>query len=302
MSRRKTAFIKLKPALYLFLAVMAVTALVSKGDFFLSAPSGPGAAEPASGLFSVAVIDVGQGDSLLVSCKGSHMLVDAGTSSAYPSVKAYLKKQGVSKLDILVATHPHEDHIGGMDKVIRDFDIGEIIMPKVSSDTAVFERLLGAVSEKGLKITQALAGLSRSLGDAELLMISPQKGAVFQQTNDYSAVIRVSFDGVSFILTGDAEKAAEQQMLKSGCPLSADVLKVGHHGSSSSSSQAFLAAVSPHYAVISAGKGNPYGHPHPATLDALSAAGAACFRTDSDGTVLFTVSDGRLSVSAEKTE
>lgn len=246
-----------------------------------------------TGELAVHIIDVGQGDSILIQFpNGGVMLIDAGLDGSGAPVIPYLKKLGVKKIDYLVATHPHADHIGGMAAVIEEFDIEKVYMPKVTHTTKTFENLLLSIKKKGLKITPARAGLSViEHGDLKVIFTAPC-GSYYERLNNYSAVVRIQYKGISFLLTGDAEDLSEKEMLASGADLRADVLKVGHHGSNSSTTPEFLKSVSPKYAVISAGAGNHYGHPHQETLDKLISAGIEIYRTDVHGTVVF-VSDGK---------
>jgi competence protein ComEC len=249
--------------------------------------------ESTSSKLKVHFIDVGQGDSILVQFHNNQtMLIDAGTSSASSTVVSYLKQQGVNTIDYLVATHPHEDHIGGMIAVVNEFDINKVYMPKAVHTTQTYEDLLLAIQSKGLTITPARAGLNIiEQGSLKVNFIAPC-GTNYDNVNNYSAVVKIQYGSTSFLLTGDAEDLSEGEMLASGANLQADVLKVGHHGSSSSTTPSFLKAVSPKYAVISCGAGNQYGHPHQVTLDKLTNAGAEIYRTDIHGTIIF-VSDGK---------
>jgi len=220
------------------------------------------------------------------------MLVDAGPNEAGSTVVSYLQKQGVKKIDYFVATHPHEDHIGGMDNVVQAFEIGKVYMPRVTTTTESFESVLRSLQAKGLKITPAKAGLTiLDQNGLKISFVAPC-GSGYENLNNWSAVLKVQYGNNSFLLTGDAQSESEQEMLASGANLRADVLKVGHHGSHSSTTPTFLKAVSPKYAVISVGAGNDYGHPHQENLAKLASAGVKVYRTDRDGTVIF-VSDGK---------
>lgn len=237
-------------------------------------------------------IDVGQGDSEFLQLpNGQNMLIDAGTNEKGSEVVAYLNSQGVKKIDYLIATHPHEDHIGGMDDVINNFEIGNIYMPQVTHTTKSFESVLNAVKAKGMKITTGKAGLT--VLDQEGLNISflapCNKG--YESLNNWSIVTKVRFGNTSFLFTGDAEELSESEILESGQNLNTDVLKVGHHGSKSSTSTSFLKAVSPKYAIISAGKDNSYGHPHEEILRKLNKNNITVYRTDIQGTIVIS-SDG----------
>lgn len=237
-------------------------------------------------------IDVGQADSILVQINNKNLLIDAGNKEDGNNVTAYLQRQGVKKLDYIVATHPHEDHIGGMSDVIKKIPIGYFYAPKITSNTKVFESMVGALNSKGKRINIAKAGLKLDLGenvDCELLAPNSNK---YDDLNNYSAVIKLTYKNNKFLFMGDAEKISEQEMLTNNYDLSCDVLKVGHHGSSSSSSKEFLDKASPKIAVISCGKNNEYGHPHKETLAEFKKRNYTVYRTDIDGTVVLT-SDGK---------
>ncbi len=237
-------------------------------------------------------IDVGQGDSILAKLTGGRtMLIDAGTGSKADDLMKYLKSAGVTKIDYLIATHPHEDHIGGMDDIIKAFDIGAVYMPKATANTKAFENLLLAIKDKGLSVNTAKAGVTLiDEEDLNVRFLAPNAEA-YKELNDYSAVTKITYGSTAFLLCGDAEKFSENEILASGADVAASVLKVGHHGSSTSSGKEFLAKVSPKIAVISLGKGNSYGHPHEVTLKSLADTGARIYRTDELGTIVIT-SDG----------
>lgn len=265
----------------------------------LTQPGGS-AAPPPAGTLEVHFIDVGQGDSILIRTETADMLIDAGPNAAAETVVDYLAAQGVETLDCVVGTHPHEDHIGGLDAVIRAFDVEQVLMPRVQADTRTFEDVLDAVAEKGLKITAAEAGQTYALGPARFTVLSPAEEKTYENTNDNSVVLRLEGGGNTFLFTGDAEKPVEEALLAQGVPLAADVLKVGHHGSSTSSSEAFLAAVHPEYAVIQLGAGNDYGHPHQETLAALGSVGAKVWRNDESGTIILRAADGAITIESER--
>ena len=239
------------------------------------------------GELRVSFIDVGQGDSEFIELpNGETLLIDAGTNETGADVVNYIESLGYSSIDYVVGTHPHEDHIGGLDDVIRTFDVESVYMPKVTADTKTFEDVLDAVDEKGLTINTAKAGVTLVDGDGlSVKMLAPVLDE-YDNTNDYSAVIKVVYGDTSFLFTGDAEQYAEDLITGD---VDSDVLKVGHHGSSTSTGEAFLERVSPSYAVISCGLGNSYGHPHTETIEKLG--GIPVFRTDEMGTIVAT-SDG----------
>lgn len=245
-----------------------------------------------SGTLTVHFIDVGQADSILINTGSAAMLIDAGNNADAGDVVNYIKEQGIKTLDYIIGTHPHEDHIGGMDVVVNSFDIGKVILPKVQSNTKTFEDLLNAISNKGLKITSPVPGTKYSLGEAEFIILAPN-GSDYEDINNYSVVVKLQFGNTSFLLMGDAGVQSEGEMLSKGFDLKADLLKVGHHGSHYSTSIDFLKAVSPQFAVISVGKDNPYGHPAPETIKKISDAGIQLYRTDESGTIIAT-SDGNI--------
>lgn len=247
----------------------------------------------------VSFINVGQGDSILIqSPNGKNMLIDAGGSTTQTYVHNYLKGKNIKKIDVLVATHPHSDHIGGMEYIIDNFDIGLIYMPKATTSTKTYEDLLTKIKSKDLLINTAKAGVTIDLDkDLIIKMIAPI-GTSYEYLNDYSAVIKITYKNTSFLFVGDAQNESEQEMLISGVNLKSDVLKVGHHGSSTTTSVNFLNAVSPKFAVISVGKENSYGHPSQSTLDKLNAYGVSVYRTDESGTIVLTSDGQNLTTNA----
>lgn len=257
--------------------------------------TGP-AAHGTQGTLIVHFLDVGQADSILLELpNGQAMLIDAGTNRAGATVCDAVRAQGISRLDYVVGTHPHEDHIGGLDDVIKSFDIGKLYMPKVQNNTKTFEDVLDAAAEKGLKIITAKAGVHVTDGGGLSIDMLAPVGETYDELNNYSAVIKVVFGNTAFLFMGDAEELAEQEITGD---VQADVLKVGHHGSKTSTSDAFLKRVNPQYAIIQCGKDNSYGHPSQETVDKLTEAGIQIYRTDQDGTVRI-ISDGK-TVSATK--
>ena len=241
---------------------------------------------------SVWFFDVGQGDSILIGCENEYMLVDAGTNESGKTVVDFLKTQGVKSLKYAVGTHPHADHIGGLDDVLDSVKTSNLIMPDVTADTAVFSDVLDSVERQNLSVTVPGQGDKFSVGDAEITLLSDTDKNYGDELNNYSLVLKLVYRGFSLVLTGDAETEAEEDILESGQDISADVLKLGHHGSRTSTSNRFLNAVSPRSAVISCGKDNDYGHPHFETLEKLEKSQIEVYRTDLSGTLLLT-SDGK---------
>ena len=235
---------------------------------------------------SIDFIDVGQADSILVRNQDKVMLIDAGTNEAGETVVNYLKNLGITKIDYLIGTHPHEDHIGGLDDVINNFDIGQIYMPKIETTTKTFEDVLEAIENKNLTVTAPNKGDKIELGQAVgEFMTEPILDK--DNLNVSSLVLRLEFGNTSYLFMGDAEEENEETIRWP----KTDVLKVGHHGSSTSSSESFLEQVEPQYAIIMAGKDNSYGLPTQETIDKLNNMGSEIYRTDEDGTIQMT-SDG----------
>lgn len=244
-----------------------------------------------SGL-KVLFLDVGQGASqLLVSPNGKTMLIDAGDNDKEQLMLDYMKKYGITKLDIVIGTHPDADHIGGLDKVIDHLDIGKVYLPKASSNTKTYESLLTSIKQKGLKVTTAKAGVKLDWDpDVQVEMLAPVKS--YKDNNNNSAVVRLTHGANAILLTGDAESESEQDMIASKAELSADLMLVGHHGSNSRTTAAFLNKVKPKAAVIQVGKGNKYGHPKEKVLQRLEKQGVKVYRNDEQGTIA-AISDGK---------
>lgn len=235
---------------------------------------------PQDNNLRVYCLDVGQGDSILITNNNKTMLIDASTNEMGSRVVKYLNDLGIKKIDYLVGTHPHEDHIGGLDNVIKNFDIGTIYMPNVVATTKTFEEVIDAISAKKLKVTSPKTGDKFTVGNAECEVMSIRNDK--DDYNNCSIVIKMDFNNVSYLFTGDAEESVESSRKWPHI----DVLKVGHHGSNTSSSKKFLKQIKPEVALISVGQGNTYGHPTQATLKRLSNIGAKIYRTDENGTIL----------------
>ncbi|MWV45018.1 MBL fold metallo-hydrolase [Paenibacillus sp. HJL G12] len=260
-----------------------------------------GTTEPADGQkLKVYFLDVGQGASqLLVTPSGKTMLIDAGNNDKEQTMLDYMKKYHISKLDVVIGTHPDADHIGGLDKVIDQIPVETIYMPKVQSNTKTFESLLNSIKNKGLKVKTAKAGLSWDLDDQVHVDMLAPKGT-YEDTNNMSAVVKVTYGRHSFLLTGDAEAESEKAMLASGADLQADVMLVGHHGSNSSTTLNFLKQVNPKYAVIQVGKDNKYGHPKSAILNRLQKQGVEVYRNDKQGTIEITTDGKSIHIVTER--
>jgi Predicted hydrolase (metallo-beta-lactamase superfamily) len=288
MARSKKQSVPVTIATIVIAAVWIIYNMITgSGPWGKQSNSGNGNNTPVAGELRVSFINVGQADSILVQQGSSSMLIDAGNNSDDKTVGNYLTSQGVKELQYFIGTHKDEDHIGGADYVVNSFKVGKVYFPKQTATTKTFEDFASAVKNKGLTLTVPKVGDQFKLGDALVTVLAPN-GSSYEDSNDYSIVVKVTFGGTSFLLTGDAEALSEKEMVSAGRDLSATVLKVGHHGSGTSTSQAFLNKVNPKYAVISVGKDNKYGHPAQETMDRLKAKGITVYRTDEGGTIVAT--------------
>lgn len=262
--------------------------------------------EPAQveGELRVDMLDVGNADCLLVRSGGKTMLIDAGTASAADGILQYLDDQHIDRLDYVIATHPDADHIGGMRAVLRAKEIGTFIMSYMPEEhtptTSTYENMLETLLDKGIAVTEAAPGQRYALGEAALTILGPV--GEFTDTNNQSVIAKLTLGNKSMLLTGDASKKAENALLAEyrGDELSADVLKVGHHGSSSSSQEKFLDRVGASVAIISCGADNSYGHPHEDVLTALNERNITVYRTDLHGRITLTCDGNRWHVSTER--
>lgn len=245
--------------------------------------------------FTLTFLDVGQGDCILLVCDGKTMLIDAGENGYEDSIIKYLHSVGIRKLDYAVATHPHSDHIGGMSEVIDTFTPDTFIMPYLSDDmipeSRSYDDMIYSAEECGCEIYTPVFGDMIKVGSAEIAVMGPVDDYT-DNLNDMSLVLMVYYGDTSYLLTGDMEIGEETDILNSPAVLDCDVLKVAHHGSSDSSCEEFIDAVSPDYCVISVGSGNSYGHPHKSVIDLLSRYTEKIYRTDICGDVSFG-SDGK---------
>lgn len=253
-----------------------------------------------AGELTISFIDVGQGDSILIRTpEDKYIIVDSGSTNEKDKLYDYIGSMEIDSIDVVISTHPHEDHIGNLDNIIEDYNVKEVYMPKVSATTKAFENLLNSIKQKGLKIKSAKSGIGFDIGNVKFEFLAPNSDE-YEDMNNYSCVLKVSYGGRSFLLMGDAEKLSESEILESGADIKADVIKIGHHGSSSSSSKEFIEAVNPRYAVISCGAGNDYNHPHRETISLLDSLKIETARTDLNGTITFKTDGSELNFFSNK--
>lgn len=252
----------------------------------------------AEGTLLVHFIDVGQADCTLIQSEGYNMLIDAGNVADGDLVVQYLAAQGVDYLDYVIATHAHEDHIGGLTDVLEAYDCAVFYSPVDEYDSNAFTNVMATLEEQNVPVTFPSLGETFTMGEASFQIVAPSD--FNWDTNNSSIVLHMSHGNISFLFTGDAELESEEYMLDSGLKLSATVLKAGHHGSSTSSSYAFLRAVMPEFIFVPVGADNTYGHPSEAVLSRFEDLEATVFRADLDGTCVF-ISDGEsLTITTEK--
>lgn len=249
-------------------------------------------------LLTVHYLDVGQGDSIFIELPNDQvMLIDASEKDMSSRISNYIRKKGYSKLDYLIATHPHSDHIGGMKDIVNNFDLKSIYMPKAVTTTKTYENLLKSISDKGMKIKSAKSGM-KIIAEKDLLVeILAPNSETYESLNNYSVVLKVTYKNRSFIFMGDAERLSEEEITSSPA---ADVIKIGHHGSSSSTSAAFLKKVNPSMAIISVGQDNSYNHPHTSVINRLEKSNIKVYRTDLNGNIVLTTDGNEIKVEVDK--
>ena len=289
-----------------FLSIFILLA-VALGLFYATNPEklpffNPKTANFTGGGFSVHFIDVGQGDSALIRCGEVSVLIDAGDTDDDKTVCDYIKAQGVSSLDLIIATHPHADHIGGMDSVIKEFGAQRFIMPDIPDSmvptTKTYEQMLNAIITKNITAEPAEAGTSFKLGELHVEILGPV--GKHDNLNDYSVAARLSCGGVSILMEGDCEKAAEEAYIKNSGNIQSTIFKAGHHGSKTSNTQNLLDSVQPDYIVICCGKDNSYNHPSPEAMNRFEKLDKPIYQTQSHGNIVFSLNDGILKITTDK--
>lgn len=263
--------------------------------------STPAVQRPEAGgqAMTVRFIDVGQGASTLVSMGDTHILIDAGENDQGDKVVEQLKAWGVDRLALAIGTHPHSDHIGGMDDVLNALEVEAYMMPEVAHTSKTYESVLQALEENKIPVTYPEAGDSLELGGMRLTVLGPEQ-VEEDDLNNCSLVSRVDSAYGSVLIPGDCERQAEETMLKGNRLLKADVLQLAHHGSSTSNTEAFLKAVDPKWVVIPVGEGNSYGHPHDEILQRVEELGCKAYRTDWNGTVTCVMDEEGIAFYPER--
>ena len=272
-------------ALALGLAACDASAITPGGsaDVVPNPSSAAAAVDTVEAPFEMHFIDVGQALSVLVECDGQYMLYDGGNVDDGSLIVSYLQSQGVEQLEYVFCSHAHEDHVGGLAAALAYFPAYHVYSPVTEASTKCFKDFVKYTQQQGLQVEVPAVGTTWPLGGATVTMVGPV--AQYSDTNDTSIVLRIEYGSTSFLLTGDMEKTAETDLVNSGVNLRADVLQVGHHGSSTSTGYLFLNSVLPEMAVISCGVNNKYGHPPEETLSILRDAGVDVYRTDLQGTI-----------------
>lgn len=241
-------------------------------------------------------VDVGQGDCTVITDNGHAMVIDAGDEKYGERVVSYIKNLGISNIDYVIATHPHSDHIGGLDDVIESFDVKTIIMPNVVNESHAFENLLTAIEKSNASVVEPKVGNEYKLGNSSFMILGPEN--YYDEINNISVAIRLMYDNNSIVMTGDAESEEETDIVNSDIDIKSDVLKIGHHGSSTSTSIGFLNEVNPETVIICVGDDNSYGHPAYETLEKLN--GKYIYRTDTNGNIIITFTGSSYNVAVSE--
>lgn len=284
------------------IAIIAIAAGCGKGTV-KPAEQGQKVEGQQNSSLTVKVLDIGQGDAILIRAAGQTVLVDTGDIEHRDKIVAYLKKEGISTIDKVIITHPHADHLGGMPGILENFKVGQIYDSGRTATTALYRQYLSAVSKKNVPFTVVSPGNEIIIADnIKLKIFAPDKSFISDpEINNSSIVAKLIYNNFSMLLTGDAEKESESRMLKTyAAELKSTVLKSGHHGSNTSSTPAFLKAVGAEAVIISLAANNDYHHPHPSTLKKYAEAKLKVFRTDLNGAVTITSDGNTYTITKEK--
>lgn len=255
-------------------------------------------AAPAFAQTEVHVLDVGQGLSVLVESQGHAMLYDGGDRDSASYVVSYLKQEGITDLDYMIASHYDADHINGLVGALNTAKVEQMFAPDYTASSKIYKSLQAAITEKSIPKKQPAVGSTYSLGDATFQILAPSGGS-YKDANNYSIAIRITDGDTSFLITGDAETDSEAEICGTGLPLESDVYVMGHHGSGTSTSWELLQNVVPEYAILSCGAGNSYGHPHVETMEKLEAMEISLFRTDTQGTIIASTDGSDITWNVE---
>ena len=277
--------------IWLLIIIAAVLGLLFGKDAFTDPQS---SAPVSGGEVQFHFIDVGQGDAALIRTEAGNILIDAGTNSSEEELKAYLDRLGVTDIEYAVFTHPHEDHIGGADMILNTYNVKRVILPDATATSKTYERMMDAIEAEKCEVIEATPDKTFKVGEVTCTILAPI-GTAYTNTNNYSVVIRADYGDTSVLFTGDAEVDVEYEILEKyrfKNILDCDLIKVGHHGSDTSSSKDFLDAVTPVFAVISVGEGNTYNHPKQEILSRYQGMNAEVYRTDKEGSIVFTSTGG----------
>lgn len=284
--------------LTIIVLVIAITGYLFSDNLTNSYANEANAFNEIEEVITVHYLDVGQADSIFIELEDNKtMLIDAGELEDSDYIIDYIDNLGYNKINFLVATHPHADHIGGMQKVVKNFEVDNVYMPKALTNTKTYENLLKEIDNKNLKIKTAKAGVTIVDDDnLDIDIIAPNSNT-YEDLNNYSACIKLTYQNITYLFMGDAESLSENEIKTD---IKADVLKVGHHGSDTSSSVSFLKKVNPSYAIISVGEDNSYNHPKKEVLDRLKKVGATIYRTDLNGNIIVKTDGNNIEIETTK--